>query len=581
MIPGGNEPASLSSAWANYERLNTSLVRYLNSSEAEFASLIQALDACWSMAENVQKATAQLSEHTAAASGSQNVIRESMLEGCAVFKKFLLEIQEVRLQLASTAHQTGGLLGTARHLQENIAPLTHIAFHFRLEASRLSSQDSASVVKAYEEIKQVVGFMTEAVDSQQSALLTILGKLSSATRLVEQTCASYALQAAESEQKVVRQLDLLSIVPSSLLRVQNKASTLGTVLATSIGEAVKALQGHDAIRQRLEHILGALAAVRENVGKNNDKAENEQDDHGHALLLQRQEAKCLLEMVVNTGSRIERELNSVIGCAQGIAGDGAAGSSGDDQVEGFEEAVDRLATLSAEVAALLAGEAKMGNFVVTQIDPIREMLSANSRELEVVARSMKRLALNVLVDANKIPSARGLGVLGVWTSEVSDDVLKLASDQNDQFAQLGTTLQSQASEIVADVQKVESCRAALMAQTVTDSLRNSRRTEYAVVSRLCQEAVQLQHKTEALLRSLKFVDEARGLLDDLDVTIELLLTLYPKSDKPFDLDAASAGYTMQEQHDVHALVSGLEAETGAPLTKPAEGQEYGANVELF
>jgi hypothetical protein len=224
VIPGGNEPASLSSAWANYEQLNTSLVRYLNSSEAEFASLIQALDACWSMAENVQKATAQLSEHTAAASGSQNVIRESMLEGCAVFKKFLLEIQEVRLQLASTAHQTGGLLGTARHLQENIAPLTHIAFHFRLEASRLSPQDSASVVKAYEEIKQVVGFMTEAVDSQQSALLTILGKLSSATRLVEQTCASYALQAAESEQKVVRQLDLLSIVPSSLLRVQNKHS---------------------------------------------------------------------------------------------------------------------------------------------------------------------------------------------------------------------------------------------------------------------------------------------------------------------------------------------------------------------
>jgi hypothetical protein len=583
VTPDGNEPASLSSAWANYERLNTSLVRYLNTSEAEFASLIQALDACWSMAENVQKATAQLSEHTSAASANQNVIRQSMLEACAVFKKFLLQIQEVRRQLAGTAHQTGGLLGTARRLQENLAPLTHIAFHFSLEASRLSPTDSASVVKAYQEMKQVVGFMTKADDSQQRALLTILGKLSAATRLVEQTCASYALQAAQSEQKVVRHLDLLSLVPRSLLRVQNKASTLGTVLATSIREAVKALQGHDAIRQRLEHILGALAAVhRDNDNdNNNDKAESQQDDPGHALLLQRQQAKCLLEMVVNTGSRIERELNSVIGCAQGIAGDGATASSSDNQVEGFEEAVDRLATLSAEVAALLAGEAKMGNFVLTQIDPIREMLTANSRELEVVARSMKKLALNVLVDAHKIPSARGLGVLGVWTSEVSDDVLKLAKDQNEQFAQLGATLQSQAGVIVADVQKVESCRAALMAQTVTDSLRSSRRTEYVVVSRLCQEAVQLQQKTEALLRSLKFVDEARRLLDDLDVTIELLLTLYPKSDKPFDLDADSAGYTMQEQHDVHALVSGGEAETGAPLTKPAEGQDYGANVELF
>ena len=581
MTADGNEPASLPSAWANYERLNTSLVRYLNTSEAEFASLIQALDACWSMAENVQKATVQLSEQTAAATVSQNVIRQSMLEGCAAFRKFLLQIQEVRGQLAGTAHQTGGLVGTARHLRENIAPLTHIAFHFRLEACRLSLKDSVSVLEGYEEMKQVVGFMKEADHSQQSALLTILGKLSAATRSVEQTCTSYALQAAGSEQKVVRHLDLIALVPRSLLRVQNKASALGTVLATGIGEAVKALQGHDAIRQRLEHILAALAAVRRGKDDDDGKAENEQDEPGHALLLQRQQAKCLRDMVVNTGSRIERELNSVIGCAQGIAGEGVTGASSDDRVVGFEEAIDRLASLSAEIAALLAGEVKMGTFVITQIDPIREMLNANSRELEVVARSMKRLALNVLVDAHKIPSARGLGVLGVWTSEVSDDVLKLATDQNEQFAQLGATLQSQVGVIIADVQKVESCRAALMAETVTDSLRSSRRTEHVAISHLCQEAVQLQEKTETLLRSLKFVDEGRELLDDLDVTIELLLTLYPKSDKPFDLDAASAGYTMQEQHDVHALVSGEKAETGAPLAKAAEGQDYGANVELF
>ena len=57
---------------------------------------------------------------------------------------------------------------TARHLQENIAPLTHIAFHFRLEASRLSPKDSASVVKAYEEMKQVVGFMTKAGDCSRA-----------------------------------------------------------------------------------------------------------------------------------------------------------------------------------------------------------------------------------------------------------------------------------------------------------------------------------------------------------------------------------------------------------------------------
>jgi hypothetical protein len=568
-------PESLSSAWAEFERLSMHLVRYLATSEAEFASLIQALDDCWKMAENVHQATARLAEFTDAASTSQTAaVRESLLEACRVFKNFLIQVQGVRRKLACTAQETGGLLDTARYLRDNIAPLTHIAFHFRLEASRLPSEDSDSVVKAYEEMKQVVGFMKQASDSQQSALLAILGKLSAATQAAEQTCSSFALQASESEQKVARHIDLLSTVPRDLLRVQNKASALGTVLANSIRGAVKALQGHDVIRQRLEHILGALANLRQST------EEDRQDEPGHALLLQRQQAKCLLELVVNTGSHIECELNSVIGCAQSIAGDGSPRSGG-DHVEQFEEALDRLTSLNTEVAGLLAGEAKLGNFVVTQIDPIREMLRANSRELEVVARSMKRLALNVLVDAHKIPSARGLGVLGVWTSEVSDDVHKLARDQNEQFAQLGATLQSQAGVIAADVQKVESCRGALMAETATDSLRNSRRTEYEVVSRLCQEAAQLQEKTETLVRSLKFVDEARGLLADLDVSIDLLLTLYPKSEKPFDLDAASAGYTMQAQHDAHALVSGGEVESGAPLSKPAEGQDYGSNVELF
>jgi len=565
---------ALAEAWLNFEGLKSRLLRYLTSSEEEFSGLIEALDSCWTMAENVQKETARLWEFTNAASGSQTaVIRESLLEACGVFQAFLVTIEAVRRQLAATSRETGGLLATARHLQENIAPLTHIAFHFRLEASRLCPRDGVSVGKAYDEMKQVVSLMKNAGDSQQSALLTILDKLTTATRSVEQNCVSYTVKAAESEQDVARHLDLLATVPRDLLRVQNKASTLGSVLANSIREAVKALQGHDSLRQRLEHILGALARLRDN--------KNRQDEPGHALLLQRQQASSLLGLVLNTGSRIERELHSVIECAQGIAGDSAARSASGHDLEQFEEGVTRLAALSAEVGGLLEGETQMGNFVMAEIDPIREMLSAKSRELETVAGSMKRLALNVLVDADKIPSARGLGVLGVWTSEVAEDVLRLARDQNKEFNELGATLQAQNGVIAAAVLLVESCQGVLTAQKATEALRNSRRAECDVVNGLCREAGKLQERTEALLGSVKFVDEARGLLADLEVTIDLLLTLYPKSEKPFDLDAASAGYTMQEQHDVHAVVSGGEAEIGERLPKPVSGQDYGANVELF
>ncbi|MGD0161187.1 MAG: hypothetical protein ABSB39_01860 [Candidatus Sulfotelmatobacter sp.] len=569
----GQESLSLSLAWTKFEGLSTRLSGYLKTSEDEFASLIQALDACWSMAEKVQKATARLSELTDAASANQNVLRDSLLEGCGVFKKFLVQIQEVRRDLARTAQETGGLLGTSNRLQENIAPLKYIAFHFRLEASRLSPKDNASVLKAYDEMKQVVSFMKQAGDSQERGLLAILDTLTKATRSVEQTSSSYALLAAESEEKVARHLELLASVPRDLLEAQNQASTLGIVLAKGIREAIKTLQGHDAIRQRLEHILGALASLRQ------DKDKKEEPEH--ALLVQRQQVKSLLELIVSTGSRIERELNSVIGCAQGIAGGGSARFCGDDEVEKFEAAVDRVASLSTEVAELLAGEEKMGTFVLTHIDPIRELLATNSRELEVVARSMKRLALNVLIDAEKMPSARGIGVLGVWTSETAEGILELSRDQNEQFAQLGSTLQSQATVIAADIQEVACCRGMLMAQRAMDSLRSSRRIEYAEFAALSQDASQLRTKTEKLVQSLEFVDEGTELLGNLDGTINFLLALYPKSEKPFDLDAASAGYTMQEQHDAHALASGGDAESQARPAEPAEGQEYGSNVELF
>jgi hypothetical protein len=199
-------------------------------------------------------------------------------------------------------------------------------------------------------------------------------------------------------------------------------------------------------------------------------------------------------------------------------------------------------------------------------------------------RAMKLLALNVLISAEKMPSARGIGVLGSLTSEGAGQVLQLEKELNTQFATLGATLQSQGAAIAADVRGVESCRDGLMAHPANHSFRNSRRIEYDEVQGLSQDACHLREKTEALVQSLKFVDEGTELFDDLDVTLGSLLALYPKSDQPFDLDAAAAGYTMQEQHDAHAMVGGKAITTRDRLTVPAAGEageDYGDNVELF
>ena len=565
---------SLSASWAGYEALSRRLVRYLKTSEEEFASLIAALDACWNMAESVQKAGVRLAESTKEAQDARKIVRESMLEGCRIFRIFLNQIQNASRGLASAEQETKDLLGMANQLQTNLAPLQHIAFHFRLEASHLSAHDSSSVLTDYEEMRNALTCLKQAGDSQERTLTTILDKLSSTTQSVIKASSLFASRAAKSEQEVERNIASLLEAPREMLRVQNKATALGTVLAGGLRGAIKALQGHDAIRQRLEHIMKGLGRLRAEPG----------DEPEHALLLERHQSKGVLDQIVSTGIRIEQELDTVIGCAQGIAGDETAPTSGDDEVARFEKATDHIASLNSELSALFAGGVKVGTLVVEAIVPVRELLGANRNDLGTLARAMRSmnlLAFNVLISADRMPSSRAIAALGAMTSESSESVLTLEKELTQRFARLGDALQSQGTAIAAGLEEIELRRVELIDHRPDAAFRNSRRLQRAEVTRLSQEARQLKEATQTLVQSLKFVHEGTALLEDLDRTIALLLALHPKSSKPFDVQAASAGYTMWEQHEVHDKVSGETNAVRGRLTEPEEGQEFGDNVELF
>jgi hypothetical protein len=575
--PGLVAQASLAATWTRFEQLSARITRYLGTSEEEFAHLIGALDECWSMAERVQKANAHLAGLSTVESDSEGLaIRNSMLEGCGVFQKFLEQIHVMGKELELISQETKSVLRTSSLLLEDLIPLTHIAFHLRLESCRLAPEYAASVMKAYDEMVEVLGAMKAAGESQENTLAVILDKLSDASRTVERALTSYADEASASEARIQYHLGLL--LPPDAAESRRKAAALHSAIAASINEAVKVLQGHDAIRQRMEHILKSLGGVRGNT----------EIEPGHLLMLERQQAKNVLEMVLTTGSRIKVELNAVIASAQGLAGDTVSRATAENRVDKFEQAVDQLSSLGNGVARLLAGEMTIGRLLLTQIDPIGELLHHDSAGLEALARSMKRLkklALNVLVSADKMPSAQGIRVLSAWTSEAAERSLKLAKTLDQQFIQLDTTLQSKSAEITADVQTVETCRRGLLIPRSDDNLRKSRRIEYEEIRRLNTRAAELQERTFGLLQSLRFVDEGSRLLDSLDAIVGSLLAIYPKPEKPLDPRALAAGYTMREQHAAHAAVFGGEVaeenKTRGRLTDPVEGEDYGANVELF
>ena len=566
-------PDTLELAWAGVDALRHRVAGYLQNSEQEFGELIQALEASWRVLEGVQDATRQIASLTAEATGIEvSAMRSSVLEGCAVFRRFLNQIDGVIEELGCTVLDTKRLLNTSNHLIEDLVPLRYIAFNFRLEAARLTAGQKASILQVSEEMNAVLGSMEATGHSQAKTLVGILESLTLVTQSVEQVSGGYAHRAVEGEQKLVLELDRLLEVPRELVEIQAKAKALEGAGA-HITAAVKVLQRHDAIRQRLDHIMAALEDVRLGRGL----------EAGYALPLQRHQAKDVRGIVINAGADIAKELNAIMEVARAMAGSGPSGEQdGHDPGAEFEVMMDRLAKLTTEMTELLAGGFTVGAFMQMQIEPIRGLLTSKGGELEVLARAMKRLALNVIVNAEKMSSAQGISVLGTWTSEAAERMFNLSQELNERFGALGEMLQRQVTKLGEENALVEASYHGLAKRT-DEPVRASRRAAHREVGRLGEEARNLHGSTQSLLQSLRFVDDSLQWFQDFDMILEVLQSLYPAPSAPMHFDAADAGYAMREQHAVHAKVFGAGgvAPNIARLAEAQPGEDYGDNVELF
>jgi len=568
-----HEQELITAEWRRFESLRSRLFGYLKNSEEEFSRLIQALIAYGEMEDQVRKATGRVCEFDGNSSLDQTAsIRQAMLNGCEVFRKFLGQIDDVSQHLHSSVNETDALVGLSKDLQKSLEPFTYIAIQLRLEGARLAPANEAIISMFHKDMRGVLSSLTENRESQRTTLLAVRDKLSAARQAVELVSASFTIRATESENRIRLNLDKLSEVPPTLLEAQDKVTSLQEDVASGIRDEVRILQSHDAIRQRIEHILTSLEAARS----------IEDIEPARVLTMQRQQARAVREAITSTGTSIDAVLKGVIGSATQIAAESQKMSFGHEGVERFENAVDQLTSLNTEVSELLAEQIEIGRFVLTQLEPIQEVLSASSRELEVQAQAMKILALNVSVGAGNMPESKVIDVLGAKTSEQADAVLDLATALNKQFAQVGVQLHTEIAMSKADVELACASRNSLIAERPDAATRASRRIGNDEVASLSRSSQELQRETEALVQTLTFVQEGSELLEQLDGILETLLDLYPKSEGSFDMHNLTDGYTMREQHEVHAAISGLEMTTGyARLSEAVNGEDYGDNVELF
>jgi len=175
-----------------------------------------------------------------------------------------------------------------------------------------------------------------------------------------------------------------------------------------------------------------------------------------------------------------------------------------------------------------------------------------------------------------------IDVLGAKTSEQADAVLGLATALNKQFTQVGVQLRTEIATSKADVELACASRSSLIAERPDTAIRASRRLGNDEVVSLGTRSQELQQETAALVETLTFAQEGSDLLEQLDGILETLINLYPKSEGSLDMHSLTDGYTMREQHEVHAAISGLEMTTGyARLSETENGEDYGDNVELF
>jgi methyl-accepting chemotaxis protein len=357
-------------------------------------------------------------------------------------------------------------------------------------------------------------------------------------------------------------------------------------IAGAFQRLIVSMQFQDITRQQVEHVIDVLRRLSSAPGRQSGTA---------AVILELQ-----LSQLSHASGKFSDSVAEVVASLGDIAGHVVKMADGSRALSGRSGTNSSFQQMERGCGAILASFGQCAHADAATQEMSGDLAEAVARmrrsieEIQTIEGQMRRTAMNAMI------SAEHLGQKGEALGALADSIRQKAAESRQASEALIQTLDAMnggarrlsgqertAVERAAQEEGLEAMRTATT--QLSESQENSFKQIKEIATRaesLCQD---LAEARDGLSIGAEFAATVNGLQNSLKAAIEEMRRGLPSESEEVLLAglAELAGrYTMQEQHDIHANVTGAMRVAGAPVFagEPyavVDAGEFGENVELF
>lgn len=434
----------------------------------------------------------------------------------------------------------------------------------RVESARFETAGST-----FTDLADAVGVLSRQIREQVGATAMSAAELTeTASRAAAQT-----RQVAQQRQENLRRLAAQVAVGVARIRERrgaaaDAAKVLGARfdgISRAIGDVVAALQGHDIVRQQIEHVLESVRSA--------DGADPRLPRTAGLQAAQLRNSRSAFETSVRQIRGALMEIDATLG---EMAGESVRllGLSGESEVSFSSSVESDLAGILAILDSNLDADRRLGEAAVSVCQRVSE-ISRTVDGVRAVGIEMERIALNATVQSAKLGSAGG--------------ALEIVACQ---IRELAREAETASGSLAVQVRKVEHVAAALghaggrranLEQQIA-GLRGCAegfRAAWNAADCDCARTVELTGGLRQKVRdTVNAFGEHTECLQTLAAAVESLSRLAGSAPPPGSAAATQMPhrYTMESERAVHRAVCGAPPRHAQAAIGPPQGED---NVEFF
>jgi len=497
-------------------------------------------------------------------------------------------VAEGKSRLANLLERIEHMLHSQSHFDTIPPTLRVLGLNIRIENARSGTQYAGMETVAAEvrRLGDVVEPLFRGVFQRAASLLaTVKAALDSAEVFLhgQDTESTGMLQPTQSA------LESLQAMARAGAEIGDHAVTASQTLTHDLGALLVALQGHDATRQAIEHVIAELQDLGAGTASSDDDVRV-----WHARVAQA--SRVMSAQVRGARERFAGSLDTLLGSLRAISGTGAnlwreterfvASGSGAAAAEAVRRGVEQ-ATLC--LLSHVKQEAATGECMGRVVGTVGEMGRSVS-DIVGIGTAVKIIALNALVETERAgQGGRVLAVLAQGIGALASEVVQRTGEVSRSLEEISALAASLgAAGAGGDVAEGETIAGEL--KRLVLRLSEIQRGLEAAVAGMHDGSRALGEEVEALVGR---VTKARATAEEL-AEVEAVLTQLGAAGVPgegveeAELGTDRAGgfsrYTMESERAIHdRVVRGVRHRGPAGPAPEAPGGEegLGANVELF